>query len=153
MNADIMLDGFARRVQYWNNFFGMTTADMQFAVAYSPVVEQEAPSVTYKTKITTFTLGPKAVLWDEKKTDLVAFTSVFAVFTTVLNGYGLVAFYGDKYKDSDEYKENNERYTRLRMRLLRIMQTFVWPIIASGQGDEQLKELMKELDSETAGSD
>ena len=131
MDTDTLLANFAKRVQYWNDFFGMTTADMQFAVAYSTVMEQEAPSVTYKTKITTFTLGPKAVLWDEKKTDLVAFTSVFAVFTTVVNGYGIAAFAGDKYKGSDAYKENNERYTRLRMRLLRIMQTFVWPIIAS----------------------
>ena len=153
MDADTLLANFAKRVQYWNDFFGMTTADMQFAVAYSTVMEQEAPFVTYKTKITTFTLGPKAVLWDEKKTDLVAFTSVFAVFTTVVNGYGIAAFAGDKFKDSDSYKENNERYTRLRMRLLRIMQTFVWPIIASGQGDEQLKELMEKLENETAGSD
>ena len=153
MDADTLLANFAKRVQYWNDFFGMTTADMQFAVAYRADLQSEAPSTTYDRRITTFTLGPKSFAWDEKKTDLIAFTSVFAVFTTVVNGYGIAAFSGDKFKDSDSYKETNERYKKLRYRLLLMAQLFVWPIAASGQADAQIAELMRSDADETTGSD
>lgn len=153
MDTDTLLGQFAKRVQHWSDFFGLTTADMQFAVAYRTDVEREAPVVTYQRKITTFTLGPKALEWNDKNTDIVAFTCVFTVFVTVVNGYGLASFTGEKYKDSDEYERSNKRYVELRHRLLRIMQVFVWPIIASGQADAMVAELNEEWDDEAAGSD
>ena len=153
MDTDTLLEQFAKRVQYWNDFFGMTASDMQFAVAYREDLEKETPAVTYQHKITTLTIGPKALEWEDREMDLTAFTCVFTVFTTVVNGYGLAHFHGDMYRDSDTYKEFTARYTALRLRLLRIAQLFVWPVVASGQGDENIAELVRRVDDETTGSD